>query len=156
MAAHPEFGGGNPSDNVLNFLTRIDTADPNSGDFSEDDTNASWGHSQFIAGNLTWSSVLTSWSDVGSCSIASRLLAAVIKACKVSRHLCFERQIATSSYLSDIYLEQTVEALWKLWREAGGVSQLTPSFLYSITNMFICYSQFSRGNKRKIRLRSVQ
>ena len=122
MAANPNFGGEEPAENMTSFLRRIDTADPNSTELSEDDTNASWGHSQFTARNLTWSTVLTSWKDVGNCKAACQLLAATIKTCKVARHLCYERQITAGTYLSDIYLDQIVDALWKIWKDAGGVS----------------------------------
>ncbi len=125
MAANPNFGGEEPSENMTSFLRRIDTADPNSAELSEDDTNASWGHSQFTAGNLTWSTVLTSWKDVGNCKAACELLAATIKTCKVARHLCYERRITADSYLSDIYLDQIADALWKIWKDAGGVSQFS-------------------------------
>lgn len=139
MASHPRFGGGNPSDNLLSFLTWIETADPNSTDFSEDDTNASWGHSQFTTGNLTWSTVLISWSDVGNCGVACQLIAAAIKTCKVARHLCFERQILPGSYLSNIYLEQIVEVLWRLWKDAGGVSN-SIMFISPSTNILCSQS----------------
>lgn len=127
METAPAFKSTTSSHDVLMFLARIDAANPNSVDISEDDNNTSWGHMQFTAGNLTCSSVLTSWASVGSCAIACNLLAAALKTCKIARHICFERNIKSSSYLSDVYLENVVEALWRLWTEAGGVRTAFPS-----------------------------
>jgi hypothetical protein len=98
------------------FLERIETADPNSPDLSDDDNNESWGHYQFTSGQMTCSSVLTSWSSVGGTKGACRLIAAAIKTCKVARHICFSRAIEPTSYLSDVYLELVVGSLWSLWK----------------------------------------
>lgn len=129
MEAAPTFGTRIPSDDVAAFVARIDTANPNSVDISEDDNNASWGHIQFTAGNLTCSSVLTSWESVGGCATACKLLAVALKTCKIARHICFERNIISDMYLSDIYLENVVETLWRLWKEAGGVCSFSTFLL---------------------------
>jgi hypothetical protein len=110
-----------PSDDVAAFLERIESADPDSPDFSEDDQNQSWGHWQFTSGNMTCSTVLTSWDHIGI-TTARRLIAAAVKTCKVARHICFERGINSSSYLSDAYLENVVELLWKLKQADSQVS----------------------------------
>jgi len=113
-----------PSSDVMAFLKRIEHADPNAPDISEEDNNESWGHHQFTAASLTCTTVLTSWDCIGNIDVACRLIAAAIKTCRVARHLCFSRNIKASTYLSDIYLSKVVELLWSLWKGAGGVSIL--------------------------------
>lgn len=113
---------GPASKSFIVFLSRIDDADPNSSEFSEDDSNACWGHSQFCSGGLTCSSVLTSWRDVGSVKMACKLIAAAVKTCKVARHVCSCRGIDSGSYLSDAYLQNIIEKLWDLWRAEGWVN----------------------------------
>lgn len=102
---------------MLTFLDRIENADPNSPDISDDDKNTSWGHYQFTASTLTCSSVLSSWNSVGNASVACRLIAAAIKTCRVARLLCQSNRITTSSYLSDIYLANIIELLWGLCKD---------------------------------------
>ncbi|GBE83672.1 hypothetical protein SCP_0507270 [Sparassis crispa] len=104
---------------VITFIERIENADPNSPDLSEDDLGTAWGHYQFTAGSMTSSSTLVSWDGIGS-EAARRLIAASIKTCKVARHVCFVSGIKMNAYLSDAYLETTVEILWRLWKAAGG------------------------------------
>ncbi|KAF8971845.1 hypothetical protein BDZ97DRAFT_1149417 [Flammula alnicola] len=106
---------GSPSSTVLQFIERIESADPNTPDIDEHDTNIGWGHSQFTSGGLTCRSVLQTWSDIGNVKTAHRLLAASLKTCLVARHLCFTNKILMSdlsSYLSDTYLCEVVEILW--------------------------------------------
>ncbi len=104
---------GDPSTNLLQFIDRIECTDPLAED-DEDNTNLSWGHSQFTSGGLTCSSVLGSWSAVGNVSTAFRLLAAAVKTAKVARQLCFIRGISnTGHYLADAYIENIVDLLWK-------------------------------------------
>jgi hypothetical protein len=121
MQANMSFKTTEPSGNVVAFLDRIEQADPNSPDISEDDNNACWGHQQFTASTLTCTTVLISWQKIGNTDMACRLIAAAIKTCKVARHLCSSRNIDVNSYLSDIYLSNIVELLWKSWKDAGGV-----------------------------------
>jgi hypothetical protein len=121
MQAHPSFGLGQPSSAVTSFISRIENADPNSPDMSEDDTNESWGHYQFTSGDMKCTTVLTSWGDIGNVDAARRLIAAAIKTCKVARYICFQRGVDTASYLSDMYLGIVIERLWKFWQDAGGV-----------------------------------
>ena len=109
---------------TMDFLSRIENADPYVADLSEDDSGPSWGHSQFTSGNMTLTSVLQSWESIGSTEMACHLIAASIKTCKVARHICFEQKITTGSYLSDAYLQNLVEVLWTLWKKAGGVRRI--------------------------------
>jgi len=114
MKENSSFQVGAPSDDVVAFLQRAKHADPNSPDISEDDNNASWGHDQ-LSGSTT---LFASWHNIGSTNIACRLIAVVIKICKVARHLSFVKHINTSSFLSDAYLENTINLLWTSWKEA--------------------------------------
>jgi hypothetical protein len=108
-----------PSDDVLTFIARIEQANPDSPDISEDDTNESWGHYQYTASALTYTTVLASWDSIGNIDTACRLIAAAIKTCKIARYLCFARHISPTSYLSDIYLQNIVELLSQLWSATG-------------------------------------
>ena len=120
MQRNASFQSGAPSDDLVTFLNRIEHADPASADISQDDTNESWGHYQFTAASLTCRTAILSWNSVGSTGIACRLIAAAIKTCKVARHLCFTHNITSTSYLSDAYLSQIIELLWRFWGEAVG------------------------------------
>jgi hypothetical protein len=111
---------GAPSIDVATFLDRIEQADPNSSEITEDDKNESWGHYQFTASTLTCQTVLTLWDDVGNTNVACRLIAAAIKTCKIARHLCFSNRISPKSYLSDIYLSHIIESLAALWKGKVG------------------------------------
>ncbi|KAF8333782.1 hypothetical protein F5887DRAFT_893081 [Amanita rubescens] len=129
MQLAPSFGSGSPSDGFLHFLQVIETADPNSGAFEEDDLGQNWGHAQFSG---QWRDVLTKWDDVGSPPMACRLLAAVLKTTQVARVLCRKEEMALSekglqplTYLCDSYFELLTERLWMLWMDAKGVSHLT-------------------------------
>jgi hypothetical protein len=81
MRLSPSFGTGSPSEQVQNLLRCIDTADPNSGAYGDDDLGSSWGHAQF----KEWRAALTKWDDVGSPEIACQLIAAVVKTTIVAR-----------------------------------------------------------------------
>ncbi|KAF8870850.1 hypothetical protein BD779DRAFT_1454814, partial [Infundibulicybe gibba] len=126
MMLHPDFESGQPSDDVAALLTRIENADPNSSEYSEDETGANWGHHQFTAGGLTCHSALLSWRSVGNVEMACRLIAAAIKTYRVARHICFKRGTTEGSYLSRAYLQNLVERLWEIWKDAGGVSGHLP------------------------------
>ena len=121
MAASPDFKSSAPSDNVAAFLNRIEAADPNSSEIDEDDSNQSWGHWQFTTGGLTITNVIRDWACVGNVDMACKLLAATIRTCKVARHICLERDITSSSFLSNAYLNNMVEWLCESWTAAGGV-----------------------------------
>lgn len=121
MAASPDFKSSEPSNEVAAFLKRIETADPNSSEIDEDNSNQSWGHWQFTAGNMTITTVMKDWAGVGSVHMACKLLAATIRTCKAARHICHERNITASSFLSDVYLNSMVVRLWESWKAAGGV-----------------------------------
>lgn len=104
-----------PPSTTVQFIERIENANPNAPGIEEDDTNIGWGHWQFTAGGMTCQSILKTWSDIGNVTTAYRLLAASLKTCLVARHLCFTNNIsARSLYLSDVYLEQVVEILWNM------------------------------------------
>jgi hypothetical protein len=123
-------GSSAPSDDVLTFIARIEQANHNSPDISEDDTNESWGHYQYTASALMHTTVLKSWDSVGNINTACRLIAAAIKTCKVARYLCFARHISPTSYLSNIYLQKIVELLSQLW-SATGNDKVRSLFSYS-------------------------
>jgi hypothetical protein len=91
-------------------LHQIENADPNNPEFDEDNINGSWGHRQFTSGGMRISTVLRSWDQIGSMA-ACKLIAAALKTCKVARFMCSERNISATSYLADVYLKETVEAL---------------------------------------------
>jgi hypothetical protein len=78
MNAQPLFKQGKTSANVLALLERIQLADPSSPDIDEDNLGLSWGHYQFTAGNLSPSSTLTSWQEIGSVTIAFKFVAAAV------------------------------------------------------------------------------
>ena len=117
MKDNSSFQVGAPSDEVVAFLQHAEHADPNSPDISEDDNNASWGHCQLSG----WATLFASWHNIGSIGIACRLIATVIKTCKVARHLCFVKHIDTSAFLSDVYLENIINLLWTSWKDAVGI-----------------------------------
>ncbi|KAF8878950.1 hypothetical protein BD779DRAFT_1474568 [Infundibulicybe gibba] len=113
MAASPNFEQGQPSSEVLEFIARINDADPNTFDEeSEDETNANWGHYQFTAGGIN--------CRIGNTETACRLIAAALKTCRIARHICIKRGIQSTNFLSDAYLQNTIEILWELWVGAGG------------------------------------
>ncbi|KAL6306926.1 hypothetical protein BKA93DRAFT_816166 [Sparassis latifolia] len=60
------FDIGSPTSEVITFIERIESADPNSPDLLEDDLGTAWGHYQFTAGSMTSSSTLVSWDGIGS------------------------------------------------------------------------------------------
>jgi len=68
---------------------------------------------------MTFTKILTSWDDIGNIDTAYKLLAATIRTCKVARHVCFQRGIKATSFLSDAYLANIVERLWELWKTGG-------------------------------------
>jgi hypothetical protein len=106
----------------MKLLTRIQSADPGSPDVDEGDGCTGWGHSQFTAAGLTLSSSLTCWQDIGSVATALKLVAAAIKTCQEARLMCANaRAPKTSGFISDIYLENTLERLESCWAGAGGV-----------------------------------
>ncbi|KAG2011199.1 hypothetical protein CC2G_011345 [Coprinopsis cinerea AmutBmut pab1-1] len=102
------------SPQFLKFLERIENANPNDPAIPKDDGNENWGHHQFTAGSLTLRSTITSWDAVGSAEHAARLLAAAIRTCHAARIICGDRNIPVKDdeYLSDAYLDQTVQVLW--------------------------------------------
>ncbi|KAM6489116.1 hypothetical protein JOM56_015430 [Amanita muscaria] len=111
------------AESVELFIRGVELADPRLQEYEEDDVGVSWGHYQLRG----WREILPNWQAIGSPENARRLIAAVLKTCRVARALCHdlemsERKIGsqTISYLSDNYLEQITEWLWELWKQAGG------------------------------------
>lgn len=90
MEANPHFTDKPPSTTVVHFIDTLEAADPNSPDLSEDETDAQWGHKQLSG---IWKGVLTSWDAIGCCDVATRLLAALLRTCRVARYVCSERRI---------------------------------------------------------------
>ncbi|KIL64668.1 hypothetical protein M378DRAFT_11249 [Amanita muscaria Koide BX008] len=122
MDLNPTFSTGTaPEPESVNyFIENIESANPHSLAYEEDDLGACWGHHQFQG----WRQKLgNDW--VGS-ENAQRLIAGVLKTCIVARNLCHtiemdaKRKGQKFSYLSDTYLEQITEHLWELWKAAGG------------------------------------
>jgi hypothetical protein len=105
------------SSQLHHLLTQINSADPDSGAFDEDDTNAQWGHYQFRHGLDGFSFQGITWSHTGNIDKACHILAATIKSCKVAHYLCHRNKIQSSSYLADIYLQEIVGRLWKGMKE---------------------------------------
>lgn len=126
MELDPMFSNVAMAETVMHFINGIESADPHSSDFDEDDLGVSWGHRQFQG----WNPTLSSWEAIGSPENACRLIAAVIKTCRVARELCQDLEAnnqakgSTNSYLGDMYLEQITEHLWDLWKAAGGVRSM--------------------------------
>ncbi|KAF8223605.1 hypothetical protein L208DRAFT_1316095 [Tricholoma matsutake] len=53
MEETPDFKNGPTPHLTATFLSRIENANPNSPDISEDDSGSSWGHLQFTSGNMS-------------------------------------------------------------------------------------------------------
>jgi hypothetical protein len=131
MEAHPNFQVGATPPLTTNFLLRIENLKPTDPSLSEDDTGASWGHYQFTSGSMTIKSVIQSWDCVGSTMMACKLIAAAVKTCKVARHICFEQNIKTTSFLADAYLSNLINELYDVWVKAGGVGFFIHSVYFS-------------------------
>ena len=122
MNAQRSFKQGPTSENVTTLLARVQSADPGAPDIDEDDGCIGWGHYQFTAGGITLSSSLTSWQDIGSVATGFKLVAAAIKTCREARLMCEKAGVPeTGGFLSDAYLQQTLECLESCWIGAGGV-----------------------------------
>ncbi|KAF6748071.1 hypothetical protein DFP72DRAFT_1074738 [Ephemerocybe angulata] len=109
-----------PGSTVIEYITRLETADPNSTMYSDDETNLGWGHYQFTGGDMRISTVVTSWKEIGSVSVAHRLLAASIRTCRVARYICYQRKVSESGgYISNMYLGLLIDALWSSVKDLG-------------------------------------
>lgn len=138
MNAQPSFKQGEPSQNLLALLERVQSTDPTSSDIDEDNMGPSWGHYQFTAGGLTLSNSLTTWQDIGSVAIAFKLIAAALKTCREARLMC--AGISTmGGFISDIYLEKTLDGLETCWVGAGGVRAM---FSSSLSLIYYCWLFF--------------
>lgn len=112
------------SENVTFFISRLEDADPNSSDISEDDHNAQWGHWQYGAASITITSVLVSWDAVGGVPTACRLLAAGIRTHRVAEAICFQRSVKEKPLLSLDYLSRLVDQLWNLVKDLSAGSEV--------------------------------
>ncbi|KAN0133528.1 hypothetical protein V8E53_008696 [Lactarius tabidus] len=121
MNMHWLFQQGKTSENVTTLLEHLQSADPGLLDLDEDNTGEGQGHYQFMAGGISPSSVLTSWQDVGSVATAFKLVAAAIKTCQEAQLICKNAGILPKGFISDAYLEKTLEFLEKCWVDAGGI-----------------------------------
>lgn len=119
-----------PSRHVVSLLDRVDSADPDSVDVDEDNTNENWGHMQLTGGGLTICSALVDWEAVGNTSTAFKLIVARARTCKVARALCAVRGCSPMAYLADDYFELLLEQLQCCWEGA----QVSSLILYC----FIC------------------
>jgi hypothetical protein len=122
---------GQPCSSTLVLLTQIESADPTAPYIDEDDTNLGWGHVQFKAGGITLSMVICSWENIGNVPTAFHLLAAAVKTCQVTQHLCFTNNIiVTTGFLSDSYLQNLVEIIWDMLKAVSFLS--LPTLLSSL------------------------
>jgi hypothetical protein len=122
MNAQSSFKQGEPSDQVTTLLKHVQLADPGSLNINEDNMCRGWGHDQFTEGGISPSTSLTSWQDVGNVATAFKLVAAALKTCREACLMCAHTGTPeTGSFISDIYLEQTLERLEECWVGAGGV-----------------------------------
>ena len=97
------------SQNLTIPLEHIQSAEPNSPDFDEDNKGQGWGHNQFMAGGLNLSSLLTLWQDVGSIATAFKLVAAAIKTCQEAQLMCMNaRKLMAGDFVTDAYLQETL------------------------------------------------
>lgn len=119
MEAQANFRPGPTPSLTTTFLSRLENSTPTDPGLSEDDNGASWGHYQYTGGSMTIKSVIRSWDCVGTTTIACKLIAAGIKTCRVARHICFEQNINTLSYLADVYLSNLIDQLADVWAETG-------------------------------------
>ncbi|XP_006458881.1 hypothetical protein AGABI2DRAFT_141571 [Agaricus bisporus var. bisporus H97] len=122
----PNFSAGSPSNEFERWIQAINAADPNDPALDEDNNFEQWGHQQLSLALPQ----LTSWTIVGSINSACRLIAALVNTCKVAREICQvnQREMSTS-FIADIYLDRTIETLWKLWagyKDPGSASLPLP------------------------------
>lgn len=150
MKMSPSFSTGEPSPSALELLNNIQSADPHSDLYSEDDHGASWGHAQYTSGSLTLTTVLLSWASLGSVDTALRFIAAGAQTVKMAKHICFVDNLPDSSPLALYYLQNTLELIWSHWKAAGGVSRclfeqlsITHNLLACFQGKVICFSNSS-------------
>jgi len=135
MEAQSSFRSGPTPSLTTNFLSRLEKSTPIDPSISEDETGPSWGHYQFTSGNMTIKSVIRSWDCVGTTTFACTLIAATVKICKVARHICFDQNINTTSFLADAYLSNLIDELCDVWVKAGGVSAPLFTFIFLLMTM---------------------
>ncbi|KAF8264804.1 hypothetical protein EI94DRAFT_1702944 [Lactarius quietus] len=122
MNAQWSFKEGEPSLNVVTLLKHVQFTDPGIRDLDEDNMGKGWGHYQFTAGDLNLSSLLTCWQDVRSIATAFKLVAAAIKTYQEAQLMDANTTTPQAGrFISDIYLERTLDCLQNCWVDAGGV-----------------------------------
>lgn len=117
------------------YVSRIEDAEPSLEEYGQDNMGANWGHHQLTAGGLTYTNVLVSWDSVGSLTHIARLIAAILKTCRVARLLCRELN-PQPSFIADIYLKNIVEHLWELMQTRKKVYHQ----FYIILNLELTFS----------------
>ena len=110
-----DFPSQSPTPEFDAFVTLIETADPNSSSYEDEDTNEGWGHFQFnINGPGTIKSLVSSWEAVGNVQQACRLIAAAVRTARVARHVCVECHVRATQWTADAYVDRVVVALWAI------------------------------------------
>jgi hypothetical protein len=104
----------------MSFIMEIEAADPND-EADEEENGLNWGHRLY---SHKLGNIITSWEDVGNTQVARRLITAVIKTCKQARHVCAKLGVS-GSYISDSYLDRTIDILRESWKE-GGNNEVVP------------------------------
>ena len=147
MEVHPDFQVLPTPPLTTEFLSRLENSSPTDPSLSEDDTGPSWGHYQFTSGNMTIKSIIRSWDCIGTTKMACKLIAAAVKTCKVARHICFDQNITTTSFLADAYLSNLIDELCNVWVGAGGVSVLFIIFIFLLMTISKGYVDKSYSNE---------
>lgn len=143
MRAEPDFLRADPPSQTLNFISRIEDADPNDPDLDEDNSGLSWGHRQFTAGSMTCSTVIMTWSDIGNTDTACKLISEAIRTSRVARFFWSKGNPGpptTSTFLSDTYVDVVVNRLWKIWVDAHVVSTVLQALV------ILCSSQYQNAS----------
>ena len=133
---------GKLSQNFTTLLEYIQSADPNSPDFDEDNKGQGWGHNQFMAGGLNLSSLLTLWQDIGSIATAFKLVAAAIKTCQEAQLMCMNaRKLMAGGFVSNACLQEWDK---KCWIGAGEISAFfSDIFIHSLFLDYFLFQLFS-------------
>ncbi|KAF8266294.1 hypothetical protein EI94DRAFT_1803314 [Lactarius quietus] len=160
MNAQWSFKEGEPSLYVVTLLKHVQFTNPGIRDLDEDNMGKGWGHYQFTAGDLNLSSLLTCWQDVRSIATAFKLVAAAIKTYQEAQLMDANTTTPQAGrFISDIYLERTLDCLQNCWVDAGGVNSqphvpVNPTTLPSKTPSSQCDTTMSspvQGLKIKIK-----
>lgn len=125
LNSNPFLGSPNIPTRTINFLDRMNCV-PETATLDADDEQAhptNYGHAHFTAGDMTITTVLTSWSAVGNAKVAFKLIGSAVRTCLVARHLALANNIEpTTGFVSDCFLRQLLEVLKTLLETALPVS----------------------------------